>query len=70
MPVVQSLMSNLVARYGKKRGEDIYYAMEAEGKGPFGPKGKYHGLHQSFAHKAGVPAIEKPRKKKAPTRKG
>lgn len=35
MPVNQSLMKSLKAQHGAKKGEDIYYAMESEGKGPF-----------------------------------
>lgn len=69
MPVVQKLMSALQARYGEKQGESVYYAMEAEGSGPFGPRGKYHALHQSFASKHNLKAIESPGKKKPPTRK-
>lgn len=69
MPVVQKLMDSLKARYGEQQGERVYYAMEAEGKGPFGAKGKYHALHQGFASKHNLKAIESPGKKKAPHRK-
>jgi len=31
MPINQSLMRALKRRYGKKKGERIYYAMEAKG---------------------------------------
>ncbi len=63
MPIIESLMADLVGRYGKKRGEDVYYAMEAEGKGPFGPKGKYRQLHESFARRHGVAPAPKAKKK-------
>jgi len=33
--------------------------MEAGGKGPFGPKGKYHYLHIAFADRNHVPPITK-----------
>lgn len=64
MPVVQKVMDALVARYGKDRGESVYYAMEGEGKGPFGPNGKYHAMHVDFAKAHGLKPIGK---KKAPT---
>lgn len=63
MPVVKKLMDNLTAQYGKGKGERIYYAMEAEGKGPFAPGAKHHDLHLAFAEKHGVPPIKG---KKAP----
>ncbi len=69
MPIVQHLMDALQSRYGKDRGERVYYAMEAEGKGPFGKGGKYHALHQGFAAKHHVPAIEAPGKRRTPRRK-
>lgn len=69
MPVVQTLMDALVARYGETQGKAAYYAMEGEGKGPFGPRGKYHALHQAFAAKHGLPAIESPGKRKPPARR-
>jgi len=67
VPIVTSLMSSLVKQYGEKRGHDVYYAMEAEGKGPFAKGGKYHHLHRTFAEKHDVAPIEgkkKPRPKK------
>jgi len=63
VPVVESLMSSLTERYGKKQGSSIYYAMEAAGKGPFGEGGKYHKLHKAFAKKHGLAALGK---RKAP----
>jgi len=68
MPVVQALMDKLVKQYGPERGKRVYYAMEAEGSGPFGPRGKHRDLHNAFAAKHGVtPAPGK--KKKARTSK-
>lgn len=64
MPIVQALMADLRKRYGQSEGERVYFAMEAEGKGPFGKNGKYHALHQAFAHRNGIPAIESPGKPK------
>jgi hypothetical protein len=66
MPVVAKLMDSLQRQYGAKKGERVYYAMEAEGKGPFSSSGKYHALHQEAAAKAGHPPIEKPGKRKGP----
>jgi len=63
MPVVQSLMNSLQSRYGRERGRSIYYAMEAEGSGPFGDGGKYRHLHEEWAAKNGV---EPTSKKKPP----
>lgn len=67
MPVVKSLMDNLVKRYGKEKGERVYYAMEAEGSGPFAPGAKHHDLHVTRSKKAGhgpTSAKAKPRKKR------
>ncbi len=67
MPVVKSLMDNLVKRYGKERGERIYYAMEAEGSGPFAKGAKHHAAHVERSKKAGhgpTSAKSKARKKK------
>lgn len=54
MPIVTKLMDSLQARYGPSNGERVYYAMEAEGRGPFAPGGKYRNLHEAFAKKHGV----------------
>jgi hypothetical protein len=35
MPVNKSLAKALIKKYGKKKGEDIYYAMENEKKASF-----------------------------------
>ena len=64
MPVVKALMSSLREKYGVKKGERIYYAMEAEGKGPFAKGNKHHDKHVAVANAAGVKPIE--RKKKTP----
>jgi hypothetical protein len=39
--VATSLFLDLVARYGQREGERIYYEMQAEYKGPFQPGAKY-----------------------------
>jgi hypothetical protein len=35
MPINQSLFKSLVKKYGYKRGKDIYFSMESEGKPAF-----------------------------------
>jgi hypothetical protein len=72
VPIVQSLMDNLLKRYGPEEGKRVYYAMEAEGKGPFAPGGKYRHLHEAFAERNGVPPSHATRAKKkpAPSKKG
>ena len=32
MPIVRSIMNNLIKKYGNKKGKSIYYAMENKGK--------------------------------------
>lgn len=64
MPVVQSLMDKLVERYGKGTGERVYYSMEATGKGPFAPGGKYRQLHEDWATKHGLAPMAAKGKKK------
>lgn len=66
MPIVESLMANLVKRYGPEKGERVYYAMEAEGSGPFAAGGKYHELHRAFAAKHGHPPLRGKKKPAAP----
>lgn len=68
MPIVESLMANLVKRYGKERGERVYYAMEAEGTGPFAAGAKHRELHEEFAARRGLPPLKG--KKKPAARKG
>ena len=74
MPIVKSLMTSLRGRYGAKKGERIYYAMEAEASGPFAPGAKHHDKHKMWAAKNGVEPIMKGKKKaprpKARGRKG
>ena len=71
MPIVQSLMDSLVARYGEAKGKQVYYSMEAEGKGPFAPGAKHRDLHEAFAKKHGVtPSAATRTKKKPATPKG
>lgn len=69
MPVVQALMDNLVKRYGPDKGKQVYYAMEAEGSGPFAPGAKHHDLHVAFAAKNGVAPVAKGKKKPRPSKK-
>jgi hypothetical protein len=66
VPIVQKLMDSLVERYGPDKGKQVYYAMEAEGSGPFSPGGKYRALHEAFAKKNGVPPSHAIRTKKKP----
>ena len=70
MPVVQSLMSSLVERYGKQRGERIYYAMEAEGKGPFAKGGKYRKLHEDYTKRIGQRPLAGRKKAPRPKARG
>lgn len=67
MPVVESLMASLTDKYGKVKGERVYYAMEASGKGPFAKGNKHHDKHVKFAKDRGLEPIE--RKKKTPRRR-
>jgi len=72
MPKNETLMRELKARYGDKKAEDVYWGMAGEGKGPFGPGGKYHDEHVTIAAKAGGAPVTKkpgPSKKKARARK-
>lgn len=66
MPIVQSLMDNLQKRYGEAEGRNVYYAMEAQGKGPFAPGGKYRHLHEAWAKKNKVRPSSAIRTKKKP----
>ena len=62
MPKNETLMAELKKRYGDKKGEDVYWGMAGEGKGPFGPNGKYHAEHEAIAAKAGGAPIRGKRK--------
>lgn len=44
MPIVSSLMNNLVRQYGAKKGKRIYYALETAKRGPFARGKKYAAL--------------------------
>lgn len=55
MPLNETLMATLKKRYGEKKGEEVYWGMAGEGKGPFGPRGKYRAEHEAIAAKAGGP---------------
>jgi len=69
MPIVQSLMDKLVAQYGAEKGKQVYYAMEAEGKGPFAPGAKHRDKHEAFVEKHNLPGgVGKPVKAAAPSR--
>ena len=71
MPVAQSLMDSLQRQHGEAEGKRIYYAMEAEGKGPFAPGGKYRQLHEDWAKRNEVrPSAAVKTKKKPATPKG
>lgn len=69
MPVVQSLMDNLVRQYGEEKGQRVYYAMEAEGSGPFAPGKKHRQLHEDWAAKHGVAPVGGRKKKPGPPKK-
>ena len=70
MPIVKALMDSLRTRYGAKKAERIYHAMEAEGKGPFAKGNKYHSHHVEIARAAGVKPIERTRKTPRPKPRG
>jgi len=70
MPIVQALMDKLVKQYGEERAKRVYYAMESEGSGPFGPKGKHRDMHEAFVVKHGLPGPNRTGKRKAATPKG
>ncbi len=61
MPVNEHLMSSLKAKYGDERGERVYYAMEAEGSGPFAAGNKLHPMHEAFAARHGLKSISRPK---------
>jgi hypothetical protein len=71
MPIVESLMEKLTAQYGAEKGKRVYYAMEAEGKGPFAPGAKHRDKHEAFVEKHNLPGgVGKPVKARAaPKRK-
>lgn len=60
MPIVESLMRSLTARYGLTEGENVYYSLEASGRGPFAKGRKYHDLHLKWAEASGVAPFEQP----------
>jgi hypothetical protein len=62
VPIRESLMKGLLETYSPEEAKRVYYAMEAEGSGPFGPKGKYHADHVAWAEKHGVAPIETTKK--------
>lgn len=70
MPKNETLMRELVARYGKEKGEAIYWGMAGEGKGPFGPHGKYRAEHEAIAEKAGGPPLAGKKKPRSHRKRG
>lgn len=64
MPLVESLMQKLVKTYGDARAKDVYYALEASGKGPFAPGAKHRKLHEDWAAKNGVQPVGKAKKRR------
>jgi len=66
MPENRKLYDELVARYGGKRAEGIYWGMVGEGKGPFSQSGKYHFEHVAWSQRAGVAPSGTMRPKKKP----
>lgn len=64
MPIAQQLMDALTNRYGQGRGKQVYYAMQAEGSGPFAPGGAFRKLHEQWAEENGVPYSHATRTKK------
>ena len=67
MPINEKLMSKLQAQYGEREGKSVYFAMEAEGKGPFGAGKSMHGQHLDFAKRHGVDPISTPHRPRTPT---
>lgn len=70
MPIAMTLMGALQERYGPDEGKRVYYAMEAEGRGPFAPGGKYRHLHEAFAKRNDVAPSHALKGKKKPRRRG
>jgi hypothetical protein len=62
VPLNKTLLDELQKRYGREKGEHIYWGMAGEGTGPFGPKGKYRAEHEQLAAKGGSAPL--PGKKK------
>lgn len=60
--VAESLFGDLVARYGKREGERIYFEMQAEYKGPFAPGAKYDATVRDVP-----PPTMRPAHKRAPS---
>lgn len=64
--IAGGLMTSLIKRYGRERGQEVYHSMRGEASGPFAPGAKYHQLHVDFANRNGIPPITK---KPRPTRR-
>jgi hypothetical protein len=58
MPENMTLMRQLVEKYGRKRGEDMYWGMVGKAEGPFAPGRKYHYEHVAWAKRSGVAPLE------------
>jgi hypothetical protein len=69
MAVAEHLMNQLVQRYGRKRGEEVYAAMVGEAKGPFAPGAKHYAEHVAWAKKNDVAPLTEADMKKPPTRR-
>lgn len=68
MPKNETLMRALIERYGEGKAEQVYYGMAGEGKGPFGPRGKYRREHEAIAKLAGGEPTKGKRKGRGKTK--
>lgn len=57
--VNMTLMRSLVERYGKTRGEAMYWKQVGAAEGPFAPGRKYHDEHLRFARDHGLEPVTK-----------
>jgi hypothetical protein len=71
VPIVESLMEKLTQQYGPEKGKRVYYAMEAEGKGPFAPGAKHRDKHEAFVERHNLPGgVGKPVKARVAPKRG
>lgn len=54
MPIHEALMAKLQAKYGRDEGERVYFALEAQGRGPFAPGASHRQDHLDFADRHGL----------------
>ncbi len=60
MPIDESMMKDMKKRYGPKKGEGVYFAVETKRKTPSGPKAmakhedKMMGVARKMAKKRGL----------------